>query len=110
MSNSGALGQQQEVAWAEAVIAEAAQAYVVALLLQVEGAVEQQPEFQRAAKQAANQLQVAHHGQALPALGLQRRPIFITRGGDISQGGQVAAELGEGLIEPVAGQSGVVRY
>ena len=50
---SGLFGEQQQVARGQAVEAEGAQADVVALFLQVQGAVEQQPDLQRAAKQAA---------------------------------------------------------
>src|SRR3990167_6697480 len=102
-----AFGEQQQVAWGELLRAEAAEAYAEALLLQVEGAVEQQPEFQGAAEQAAQQLQVAYLGQALPASGLQPLPVCCSgRRGQLFQGGEVCAVVGEVFRQPGSRQGG----
>ena len=72
--------------------------HLVALFLQVEGAVEEQPEFQWAAEQGAWQLQIAYYGQTLPALLLKRRPVARRRRRELLERGKVSAVVGKGLV------------
>src|SRR5690606_40560283 len=88
-----ALGEQEQIAGREAVLAELAHPHPIAVFRQKEGPVQHQPELQGAAEQVAHQLQVAHFGQALPAGGFQGAPVPLGGGGQLAQLGQVAAVL-----------------
>ena len=61
------LSQDHEVAWGGLAVAEGAYSHGVAASLQVEGAVEDDPEFEWAAEEVAQQFQIADLGQPLPA-------------------------------------------
>src|SRR5690606_16510572 len=92
-------GQQQEVARGQGGFAELAQAHLISTLLQVERAVEQQPDFQWPAEQPRYQLQVAHLGQSLPALLFQSLPVVRLPQLQVVVGGQVPAEVGNPLAQ-----------
>src|SRR5690606_35131299 len=71
----------------------------VALLLQKQCPVQQQPDLQRPAEQAGEKFEVAYLCQALPALLLQRRPIGRLRQPQAMMRGQIPTERCDALSE-----------
>ena len=95
-----AFGEQEQVAWGEVTGAEGAEAYPVTRFFEEQRAVEQQPDFQRAAEQGANQFEVAYFGQALPTELFQRCPVLFAGRVQALERGEVAAIVGEWLAQP----------
>src|SRR5690606_15694747 len=75
------------------------QLHAVALLLQKQCPVQQQPDLQRPAEQAGEKFEVAYLCQALPTLLLQRRPIGRLRQPQAMMRGQIPTERCNALSE-----------
>ena len=85
-------------------VAEGADANVVIALLQIKSAVEDEPEFEGAAEEVSEQFEVANFGQALPSRRFENGPVLFVGWGQLFELGEVAAVVGEGFVEPGAGQ------
>ena len=89
---------EEKIAGGELIFTEAPQAHPVAGLLEKQRSIQQQPDFQRATKQARQQFQVAHLGQALPTALFQLLPVGGFRQLQPVVSGQVAAEAGDATL------------
>jgi len=103
---SGVFGDDHQIAGRQGFRAEGADLCGVLALLQVQGAVEHQPQLQRLAEQAAQQFEVADVGQSLPAARFEVIEVHAMPYGYALQCGQVAAVVGEGFVQPGGGQGG----
>ena len=84
--------------------AEGAKPNVVPLFVQVERTIEYQPQFQWTPEEVAHQFEIADLSQALPASRFERGPVDALFDDDALEPGEVLTVVGEGLLQPGAGQ------
>lgn len=96
--------ENEQIPRSDLAVAEGADTHVVPALGQIKRTVEDEPHFQRSAEEVAQQFEVAHFGQTRPSRRLKDRPVLSAGGGELLEFGEVAAVVGEGFVEPGAGQ------
>ena len=96
---SWSLCKNEQIAWSDLAVAEGADVHVVPAFGQIKRAVEDEPHFQGAAEEVAQQFEVAHFGQTRPARCFKGRPVLNAGGGQLLEFGEVAAVVGEGFLE-----------